>query len=374
MLKIAALITAAALIAVSPLVWARVTAPRGSEATPAKRMLNLWLCESWKPASGSFMPWLRGRGAVYAKAHPDMLVSVTSVSPQALAYALADADTALPDAILHSAGLTGDPAAFAPLSFPEGIRAVYADACSPYALPVAAGGYLLYVNRPLLDGARIAPDAPIAELVKFQSKKSAALTLSAPRGLAPAAAFTLAQGRPPVSALAPGSMVQPDNDLWVSYALSNASLLFVGTQREYARLDTLLGAQKAFPYQARALTPAFTDQLLLLSRVDPARSHDGASSADVERKARAVGEFASLLLSGEGQAALAKAGAFSVTGQAALYPPEHPLAALESSLAGDVLVPPVFEWAKTLKAVSGEKSVSSALDALERALGKIRKD
>lgn len=256
-------------------------------------VLQGWVCCEW---GGGFISWLNGCAADFEKRHEGVYIEFIPVSVQNVQAMLRGGITS-PDMLLFSPGIVSDEAALRSISPPDELRKELR--FSEHAWPVAMGGYILAVNPslPEVEPAAIADDehhswsAALAALTS-DPPSDAEIEIMDPGldlGLPASAGETMD--------------IQAALDAFINGELACLPV----SQDELARLMRLRDAGRGADWTC---TPtgriAYTDQLLLAGF--PVRSNHAERNALAE-------EFARSLLEPEHQAALAKSGAFAVTGE-----------------------------------------------------------
>lgn len=322
-------------------------------------VLRLWIFEGWQPGSGSLSAWLNGCITGFEKSHPGLYVQPEYVSDDALSDFL-DSGILPPDMLLFPPGLLDTPKGLAPLEAPQGVRPAFSDAgaweSGTFAVPVAAGGYLIARNASLLDAlpqswrdadAVLAVPPPenwrhwdLALLAQCSEVKPTAPGSTAEPALPGLDFGLLPEATPmpsPSPAPDPGELppcrlpedFEYDEDAWLSFINGKAAALTV-TQREVRRLQSLADQGRGPDWALSDACP-YTDQVLNLAILD---RPDGNPRSELCR------EFLDHLLDPACQGTLGKAGAFSVTDVPSGYNQGDPLLQMEQALRSEGLCVP----------------------------------
>ena len=347
-------------------------------------VLRLWVFPGWE-AGGSLQAWLNRCIDIFERRHPGVYVQPQAVDAGAIA-GFRDSGIRPPDMLLFPPGLLDGADGLLPLDAPA-LRPELAQTglCgdAARAVPVAMGGYLWAWNAAQIDGvqdvwrdadavsgdpaetdgpvAPVAPDGPVAPVVPvapvapvapedddWHSWSAALLALcsgtfsgkAAPEAVpdravadGPGVDLGLPCGAPsPAPTAAPQRGDARPCELPEGFAfcedafrrfLDGEAAAVPVTQKEVRRLQALSDQGRGPDWRLGATGAVFTDQLLFLSVVD-------APGAQAEL-CRA---FAGHLLADECQGALARAGAFSVTGADSGYAAGDPLAQMDAALRG----------------------------------------
>lgn len=262
-------------------------------------VLQAWVCSGWKPG-GSFISWLNSCAAEFEKEHKGVYLEFISVSDAEL-RALSDSGLRMPDMILFSPGMLRSAEGLRKIDPPANLRSDLAACGEGYACPVAMGGYIWVHN----------PNAEPTDL-PFLPPDDPAHNYSA-------AADALMSG----STDAEIEMQQPGMDLGLPANGHGAALRRVDAlnafingeipqtivnQAGLARLKRLQENDRGPDWECRAAgSYAFTDQLLMLAL-------PRLSGGDAEARSSLADAFLAHLLNEKSQAALAGAGACSVSG------------------------------------------------------------
>lgn len=323
-------------------------------------VLRLWVYEGWPSGSGGLTGWLNRCAAGFEKRHPGVYVQPQAVDAEAIA-GFAGSGILPPDMLLFPPGLLDSPEGLAALDMPETLREPLRRCGmwngTPYAAPVAMGGYIWALNTALMHGVpgdwRSTGLSPaVAEREDFRHWDAALLAMCAGRsaqaapegaspemelpgldlGLAGSATPAPTAAPEPAGALLPCRLPEGfdfDDDAWRHFAGGEAPAL-LATQREVRRLEALSGQGKGPDWQLAVGAAAFTDQLLCLAIVD---------KGDDDRRALCEA-FLNWLLSEDCQGGLAASGAFAVTDAPTGYGPGDVLLQLDTALRDPGLVAP----------------------------------
>ena len=269
-------------------------------------VLQAWVCCEWKPA-GSFISWLNRCAAQFEKAHDGVYIEFTPVDVQAM-RGIGSSGVRSPELVFFSPGVFTDAAQLAQIEMPSALRAELAQ--ETHALPVAMGGTIWVLNSDLADtvdpSAVIIPDGWEAAVEALLSGSPVETPIEQPG---------LDLGLPAFSES--GLSMEETLERFMEGDIS----CMPATQAEITRLVRLMEEGRGPDWKCVAAGEyACTDQLLLA----------GLTTGDGERYTLAR-EFALELLQEENQAALANAGAFSVTGRM-VHPPHSPYAPLDALL------------------------------------------
>lgn len=317
-LTILCALIAAALFPIAALISRGLPADTGSYVEQKyagwNGVLQAWVCCAWNPG-GSFISWLNGCAADFERAHNGVYIEFTPVDEAAMREML-EGKLRRPELIFFSPGVLTDSDGLNVLDYPNRLRGDLR--LDNHALPVAMGGYIWVYNTALANGAPARNEAlPLTSLTDGDGRSFApaliALLSDPLEGDAreiPLPDVGIDLGLPanaqPGEA-ADNSIVMQTEDALERFIRGELPRLAV-TQAELSRLNRLRESGRGPDWACAASGQfAWADQLLLLGSVHP----DGTAAA--EREALA-GEFVASLFTEKAQQALAKIGAFSVTG------------------------------------------------------------
>ncbi len=325
-------------------------------------VLRLWVFEGWPCGSGSASSWLNRCVARFEKERPGVYVQPQYVDPDALADFLTGGIEP-PDMLLFPPGLLRSPEGLAPLETPAALRPNLARLGlwgeTPFAMPVAMGGYMWAWNPGLIDdipadwrecdGVLAAPEPETwrrwdAALLALCAGRRAARTQSGTEEGKPALpgmdlGLELPEAPAPAATPAPDDAVVPcrlsadfefSEDAWRRFANGEAAATPV-TQREIHRLQRLSELGKGPDWRLRPADAPFTDQLLFLGIV---------ARGEADERPSLCRKFLDCLLSPECQGELCRVGAFAVTNAPSGYLAGDPLAELDAALRADRLAAP----------------------------------
>lgn len=248
--------------------------------------------------------WIRTCAAAFAEENSNVKLSLREMTKAGVQAG--SAAQMLPDVLIFGAGVFHD----------TEHTALFAEE----AQPVAAGAYALLGNRALLEKAG------------WQEKMSMQETLSLAQSGQLRIAVPQRDYADPLAALhrmgSTGDTAVEDlyARVWPDFALEEKYPLYVATQREILRMQTLRSAGRGF--ETVLLVPEAPlggEQTLLCAAVRPELTarQDDAECALWGQK------WMQFLTAEEQQALLAQAGLFSVNGNIGLYEEGHPLHSVE---------------------------------------------
>lgn len=304
-------------------------------------VLQAWVCCAWNPG-GSFISWLNGCAADFERAHNGVYIEFTPVDETSMREMM-EGKLRRPELIFFSPGVLTDSDGLNALDYPGRLRRDLR--LDNHALPVAMGGYIWVYNTALADGAPARNEAlPLTSLTDGGGRSFApaliALLSDVPEGNAreiplPDAGIDLGLPANAQSGDAAdnSTMVQAEDAL-EQFIRGELPRLAV-TQAELSRLNHLQESGRGPDWVCAASGQfAWADQLLLLGSVHP----DGTAAAEREALAQ---EFSASLFTEKAQQALAKIGAFSVTGET-IHSAASVYAQMDGLLASRPLVTPEF--------------------------------
>lgn len=249
--------------------------------------------------------WLKLCAKAFAGENDNLLVSVREMTIPGV-RAAAEAQQ-LPDVLVFGANALKDA---------EQIQLFVDDT----ACPVAAGAYALLGNRTVLETADWREELSAEETLALAHSKN--LRIAVPRR----------DYADPLAALCgmgdAGDAVVQDSyaRVWPDFALEEKYALYVATQREILRMQTLRSAGRGFETMLIVPDlPLAKDQTLLCAAVKPewtARQDDEACAVWREK-------WIGFLVQDAQQMQLAQVGLFSVKGDIGLYEDGHPLCSIE---------------------------------------------
>jgi hypothetical protein len=330
----------------------RVQPKPGVAPQAERRVLRVWICESWMGSTA----WMERQCADFEDAHAGVSVRIRRAQPAELV----EAGAVLPDVLLFAPGVVADPEPLlAPIYGETPVRAELAAAGRwrdvQWAIPVAMGGYALLIaeeayRTPVVSA--LDPAAMAGATRAARGKQSARYALQCAKGgpLAyPAALLALGgalrDGWPQGSAGLRGQGTLPEDfglctpdKAYADFTVGRAGAL-IATQREVRKYSALEARGKGFPFRVEPGRQAFTDQLLMMGVLRGDLGDDQRAALCAELLWRLVGEQA--------QQALTEYGLFPVRGDVPGYDAQATpwLHAMAASLASpEVLTPNAFTW------------------------------
>ena len=304
-------------------------------------VLQAWVCCAWN-TGGSFISWLNGCAADFERAHNGVYIEFTPVDETSMREMM-EGKLRRPELIFFSPGVLTDSDGLNALDYPGRLRRDLR--LDNHALPVAMGGYIWVYNTALADGAPARNEAlPLTSLTDGGGRSFApaliALLSDVPEGDAreiPLPDTGIDLGLPANAqsgdATDNPTMVQAEDAL-EQFIRGELPRLAV-TQAELSRLNRLQENDRGPDWVCAASGQfAWADQLLLLGSMHP----DGTAAAEREALAQ---EFSASLFMEKAQQALAKIGAFSVTGET-IHSAASVYAQMDGLLASRPLATPEF--------------------------------
>ena len=330
-------------------------------------VLRLWVLEDMP--CGALTGWLNACAASFERAHPGVYVQAEPIAADALRQ-LRTSGVNPPDLILFPPGLLPSGEGLFPIALDSAVAQTLREPLlsagvwqgEVRAVPVAMGAYVWAYDRAQLPSlpenwADSDVSLVLPEDEDFRAWSAAVLALcsgqttaaDAPAelpgldlGLPDAPTPSPTRAEPPAEAGEPCRLpadIRREEGIYSKFTSGELPVL-PATQRELVRLS-LLSARGRGPDWQTAMPGkyALADQLALLALVDAPRSH-------AQERRTLCEALLAHLLAPESQQALAKARAFSVRGDVAVYEGRAPLAQTESSLKNkELLVPSAFDTA-----------------------------
>ncbi|MDL2206256.1 hypothetical protein LJC33_05025 [Eubacteriales bacterium OttesenSCG-928-N13] len=354
--------------------------PDASESMVARRydswsgVLRIWVCTQWQPGSGSFVPWLNKVSSSFQRKHPGVYVQVQPVTSKLLT-SFAEGDVSPPDMLLFAPGMLSSAENLLALNERNELRATLVDAGryqgTPYAVPVAMGGYAWATNARLIDGSPLddqiqlpAPakkgdpyylmDAPmdtdgvcwsgalmsLLQYIPSAENEQIARTLVG-EGLDLGLESVETPAPTPPAPVLPSELFHPSPvpddfrqlDSVLNHFRSGKLAAIPVTQAEIRKLDALSEQGRAPEWEIMPGIEQYTDQLALFSIVNYERNHLA------ERQALCVA-YLNLLLGEDAQTQLSSIRALPVVNISPIYSGQSAMAQLAHSYSAEMLICP----------------------------------
>lgn len=336
-------------------------------------VLQIWYPENLSENFGSAAAWVNSVASIFEKNNAGVYIHLTAVPPERLSAAAEAAQP--PDMILFSPGDAGA-AGLLPISvdaalLPAFRRAGDADG-GRYAVPVAAGGYVLAAFGEPPEDLTALPEGSVglpeggemalaALCERYAVQRAAGRTIAAPDIGLTAVATPEPTPAPVMGTSLRAESLRAGTETELYAALLNGEIRALAlTERQVSRIRA--GQADGKYGDVRLLNAAgYTDRLLFTAIVDTRR-------ADTDARAALCEDFIALLLTGDAQAHLAGRGLFPTAMVDALYAGvsgmEQPEAALRRSdcVVRGAFEPPVSVDFAAL--ISGERSARELMREL----------
>ena len=330
-------------------------------------VIEVWLCETFYPGSGSFYIWLRDSIKSFEKKNEGILIKLESVTPFVVEKALSSGE-GLPDAVICGPGVIKNTGRLLPVS-PGSAYKPFSDALvyldSSCGMPIAAGGYTIIADKSLSEGFS-------GDISMLASEKTPALSCPQSEYISYSLGLVsmLEINYEDCAHFSKSIFRRSVSDAWADFVLDKKSVAYACTQKEVYRMRKLEAGGSAFPWQGLGLAGDFTDQLLAMYITDT-KKHDSQSRADV---LLSFGEF---LQSEKIQAGLKDIGAFSINTALPLYDEGTVMRSIEDKLmSSDLTVPNMFSWSEQLKEIrsseAGGADTADTIASLKAVLDKLR--
>lgn len=259
-------------------------------------VLRAWICTDWN-AGGSFTAWLNSCAADFEKAQNGVYIEFTPVNRATMAQ-LHTGNVRPPDMVFFSPGVLESSDGLLPAQLPGNLRGEFA---GYGACPVAMGARLWAVRSGMENAI---PDALPAYLPEAGASPGECAALV---GLLSGGAAAIPETAEPELDLGLGASAAA-GEIIDRFIRGEISAIPVGA-KEIARLARLRESGQGVEWELAASGEiCCTDQLLLAAAV----LQTGADARETQALAQA---FIARLCGDEAQDALAKIGAFSVTGR-----------------------------------------------------------